>query len=238
MKAIAWGVVLGVMALAAPLAGAVETYSGEPFCFEGIAGCLPTIVCVEGIFCQATPCDPLNDCDTWAYAEESCRVNETIAGETCASRLGGGVLVGGRNVAIPGNAIVPGSPIPPASVDVPEAGVAVDLDLTRGFVHEHNLPNDWISHAIRVRATVADLDLGDTSVGVYQSTIDTSNETEMHSFTHASVRARHDSGIAFTTATIGLSALDASLEECYARGGQANDVDLSCRDTMDLLGLP
>lgn len=220
---------LALAAFAAPpTAGAVEGVTGQPFCGFNVA-CVPTIVCVDGVYCQGSLCDPATECTVRTHADDRCRYNATIDGETCVTRSGVGVDAGGRAIPVPGVYVIPGASIPPQRVEVPESTAEVQLDLTRGFVHDENLPNDWISHALRVRLVVAEIDTGETTVGIYQSTIDTTGgDDEMHTFTHGAFSVRHDGPAGRASASGGIVLLDGTIEECDVRAGQGEAATLAC----------
>lgn len=225
-------------AILVPWAGAA---GDEPFCVEGFV-CPETVACLPGVYCQATPCDPANDCRARGGAGETCEQNATIGGETCAFRISLAGGAGGRNVAVPGTYLVPGAPVPGTSVPTPGSSAEVEADLTRGFVHDQNLPNDWLSHAVRVRLVAAGLDLGETGVGIYQSSITApggeDNETRMqesHVFTSARLVLRHEGPVARTSASLGVLLLDAAPEDCDARAGQNEDVRARCSSTLPAL---
>lgn len=222
-------ILLALAALAAPPgAGAVGGVTGQPLCGFNLA-CVPTIVCLDGVYCQGSPCDPATECTVRTHADDQCRYNATIDGETCVTRIGLGADAGGRAIPLPGVYAIPGASIPPQSVEVPESTVELQVDLTRGFVHDENLPNDWISHALRLRLAVADVDMGETTLGVYQSTIDTTGgDDEMHTFTHGAFSVRHEGPAGRTTASGGLVLLDGSIEACELRVGDGAEPTLTC----------
>lgn len=219
---------LAVLTLAsAPFAFAQEGVVGDSVCYEGI-GCAPTTACVPGVYCQATTCDPATDCRGGATIEDSCRVNVTIDGQTCARRVTFDAEGGGRDVPLPGSYVIPGRPVPGGSVGTPGASIDGSADLTNGFVHGHNLPNDWISHAARLHVVVAGIDLGETSIGIYQSSIDTSDGSGSQVFTHGVVSARHEGPTTRAGGSVGLVLLDGTPEDCFVRAGPSNDAEVTC----------
>lgn len=240
----AWSwVALSLVLSLAPTAAGVETVVDDQACVDA-AGCVPSTICVPGALCQATPCDPANTCTARFGVEDSCRVNLTIDGETCGTGAHVGGAFGGRNIAIPGTYVLPGRPIPDSSIDVPVTRLEAEADLTRGFVHGLHLPNDWISHGARVRATLLGMDLGETGASVYQSSIDVpaeedeqgnASDNETHTFTRGIATIRHESNAAQVGASGGFLLLDGALESCFARAGPRDDVETTCADILALV---
>lgn len=222
------------LAGATPAAG-IDGATGKPLCVRELP-CAPTVLCVPGIYCQATPCDPATDCRAYAAEEDRCVVDATIDGQTCAKHAAAGARVGGRNTVVPGTYVVPGMPIGSTSVYVPATGADISLAITKGFVHGEHLPNDWTSAAASVRLLVAGHDFGETGAGAYQSTIDTRSGSPTGTFTTAALSARHDGPAGGAAVGAGMTLLDGGLEDCYAYEGERDHDALTCQRVLGLFG--
>jgi hypothetical protein len=219
----AWIIVIGLLLGSTPGVGAADNLFGDAQCLDD-GFCLPTTVCLEGIYCQATTCDPATDCRASATTSGPlCNFNETIDGETCVSTTDVGASLGGRNLA-------------PASTEVPETSVALGVETSQGFVHGQNLPNDWVSNAASVHVVAVGADLGTTTVTAYQSSIDTSGAgSDPHMFTRGVVGVRHDGPAGVLSASAGIILLDSVPEDCFARARGAAELDLGCRSVPVLV---
>lgn len=235
-SALSW-VVLSLLLSLAPSALGVEAVVDDETCIDALA-CVPSTVCVPGVVCQVSPCDPVNECAAGARYSEWCEVNQTIDGQTCSEGVDATAEAGGRNVVLPGTYVIPGRPVPGVSVDVPETRLDAEVNLTRGYVHDRNLSNEWRSDAFRVSLVLLGEDFGETGASVYRSTIQApGGDDEMHEYEHGTVSVRHESANARGGAAAGFVLLDGALESCFVRAGPAADFETSCRELYETLGV-
>lgn len=226
-----------ILAAALPPTGvALGDIFGDPDCEEGV-GCSPATLCVEGYYCQADACDPATRCDARSWLEDECAYNETHQGQTCALRARATFEIGGRRTPVPGIYLVPGLPVPGSSVRVPHSEAGVGADWSRGFFYGEGVTNEWVSGVASVRLQVLDVDLGQTSAAVYQSTINTpENATDPeHLFVWGVGTIHHDGPLSSAGASVGGLLMDGQPEECFLRLGPRSTIEVTCEDLETLI---
>lgn len=209
-----------IILLAAPLAVADDPFRDQ-VCPD-TESCVGPGMCTEW-GCVPRSCQPLVYCRSVLTSTQECEVNLTIDGETCQLVAGLGARSNDhRN----------------------EFWVAASL--TNGNVDAFNLPNTWITPAIEASASVAGVETGDVSVGVYRSDILTEgprggvlgavSPSPEHQWTHLAFEIHQgDGATAGNDIVVGIYFLDSAPDGCYARSSASTVPLFECPPPREIL---
>lgn len=189
-----------------PFAAAGNVFS-DPVCV--LDACAPTALCVNGVLCQPTTCDPVMGCSADLQASRSCALNETIDGETCTMKLVVDVGLQGRTLS--------GTPAPVPAL--PGSSLRGDALVAHGDVQREPLFHEWTSDQAALSGSVAGIPLGSTTMRLYASSIEAEGKELRKSF--VLVERSGPEGSARAEGSLVL--LDAERQECFVltQGPQA-----------------
>lgn len=226
MRAVLARLLLAVV-LTAPVGASTDLL--HPAVCDPAIGCVAPQVCVSGLHCPASPCDPALQCEAHLFAQpSSCVVNATIDGSTCTTTLGF-LVFAQRAVSVPVFGTVGAT-----SVDGEAA-------LVQGEVQSFNLPNAWVTPVAWTDVWVGGVPMGQTSAGVYRSDIVVPGRPrvpevmgDQHVYSQTSVEVRHSGGQAGDVElVVGVVQLDHVPDGCFVRSSAQRDA--SCPRISQLL---